>query len=182
MWEMLQNYFHVLLQDRFNSGYIAGLAAALVIILLFLFLRTVLVFRFRERSTKLLIVRTERGKNVISADVLVASIGNALRRFPTLALHEVKIRQIGGNARGYHLILECGFDASQGDSFPECSSKMREALFAALSEEFEIHNLRRIDVHLEDYRPDTAAVEHALAPRERIALPGDDDTSSDMGA
>ncbi len=187
--EYWRNWFQALLQDEFNSGYVAGLAVALLVIVLFLLLRLIFAIRYRTRGTKSLTVPSATGDVVIEAGVLIAAVGAITRQFPALTVREVKLfQQFRG--RRYLLELCCAFDAQTGDQFPALAEQAKRALFTGLTELFNIRNLTRIKIRLRDFTPPGAptpaqlALEQKLTPDGKLKFPApepsEEETSSDV--
>ena len=133
------------LMNNFNMGFAAGVATALLVILVLLLLRIFTIWKFRTRRCNCIAIRRPEGDTEISREAVISVIRSSGSEVKNIVVNKIEIFQRGLK---YFLKLRIDFDTSGGSLTPQ-EDILREKITESLRNTYGIDSVSRISVKVE---------------------------------
>jgi hypothetical protein len=134
-------WWHALLGNDFNKGFIAALTLVLVLMLVLMLLRGIFFLIFRSRRCRNIEVKRKDGNTMVSREVIASVVERELEAYP--ALHVVKILLTRKGAE-YQLTIYCSYFLADTSGIPAFCDEFKPKLIAALEKGFGVTSLKKI--------------------------------------
>ena len=142
-WKLLSDpaLWKNLTGSEFGNGFAAGLALALVWLLLLIVLRGIIAFIFRTRRCSYIEVGRGDGNTLVNREVIASVVDRELAAYPSIIAEKIVLTRKGKN---YQLTVYCNYLLSDASGIPAFCDEFKPKLMTALEKGFGINSLQEI--------------------------------------